>query len=65
VNHPAILLADEPTGNLDSTNSDIVLKLLRDLNERMGQTVLMITHNPEAAAYGHRIVHMKDGRVVE
>jgi len=63
VNHPAILLADEPTGNLDSQNSDVVLALLRDLNERLGQTVLMITHNPEAAAYGHRIVKMKDGRV--
>jgi putative ABC transport system ATP-binding protein len=64
VNHPAILLADEPTGNLDSENSEIVLKLLRDLNERLGQTILMITHNPEAAAYGHRTVHMRDGRVV-
>src|SRR5438034_1281026 len=57
VNHPAILLADEPTGNLDTANSEVVLTLLRDLNERLGQTVLMITHNPEAAAYGHRIVH--------
>ena len=65
VNNPAILLADEPTGNLDSENSTIVLGLLRDLNERLGQTVLMITHNPEAAAYGHRTVHMKDGRVVD
>jgi putative ABC transport system ATP-binding protein len=63
VNHPAILLADEPTGNLDTANSEVVLTLLRDLNERLGQTVLMITHNPEAAAYGHRIVHMRDGRV--
>jgi putative ABC transport system ATP-binding protein len=57
-------LADEPTGNLDTENSEIVLKLLRDLNERMGQTILMITHNPEAAAYAHRIVHMRDGRIV-
>jgi putative ABC transport system ATP-binding protein len=62
---PAILLADEPTGNLDSANSLAVLKLLRNLNERMGQTILMITHNAEAARYGHRIVHMRDGRVVE
>ena len=65
VNHPAILLADEPTGNLDTQNSEAVLGLLRDLNTRLGQTVLMITHNPEAAAYGHRIVKMRDGRVVE
>ena len=64
VNHPAILLADEPTGNLDTENSNIVLRLLRDLNERLGQTILMITHNPEAAAFGHRIVQMRDGRVV-
>jgi putative ABC transport system ATP-binding protein len=64
VNHPVILLADEPTGNLDSENSDLVLGLLRDLNERIGQTILMITHNPEAAAYGHRIIGMRDGRVV-
>jgi putative ABC transport system ATP-binding protein len=64
VNGPAILLADEPTGNLDSKNSDIVLNLLRDLNKRLGQTILMITHNPEAAAYGDRTVHMRDGRVL-
>jgi putative ABC transport system ATP-binding protein len=65
VNHPAILLADEPTGNLDTENSEAVLGLLRDLNTRLGQTILMITHNPEAAAYAHRIVKMRDGRVVE
>ena len=65
VNHPAILLADEPTGNLDTENSAAVLGLLRDLNTRLGQTILMITHNPEAAAYGHRIVKMRDGRVVD
>jgi putative ABC transport system ATP-binding protein len=63
VNHPAILLADEPTGNLDTENSQIVLSLLRDLNDRLGQTILMITHNPEAAAFGHRTVHMRDGRI--
>jgi putative ABC transport system ATP-binding protein len=65
VNQPAILLADEPTGNLDSQNSAAVLGLLRDLNVRLGQTVLMITHNPEAAAFGDRIVHMRDGRIAE
>ncbi len=64
VKHPAILLADEPTGNLDSENSNAVLEILRTLNKRLGQTVLMITHNPEAAAYADRIVRMKDGRVV-
>jgi putative ABC transport system ATP-binding protein len=65
VNHPAILLADEPTGNLDSENSAAVLRVLRDLNERLGQTVLMITHDPNVASYGHRLVHMLDGRIVE
>ena len=63
VNGPAILLADEPTGNLDSKNSDIVLNLMRDLNKRTGQTILMITHNPEAAAYGDRTVQMRDGKL--
>jgi putative ABC transport system ATP-binding protein len=65
VNHPAILLADEPTGNLDTENSKAVLEILRDLNRRLGQTILMITHNPEAAEYGHSTVHMRDGRIVE
>ena len=65
VNHPAILLADEPTGNLDTENSKAVLEILRDLNQRMGQTILMITHNPEAAAYAHQTIHMRDGRIIE
>jgi len=64
IKRPAILLADEPTGNLDTENSKAVLEILRDLNQRLGQTILMITHNPEAAGYGHRTVQMRDGRVV-
>ena len=64
VNGPAILLADEPTGNLDSRNSEAVLSVLRDLNERLGQTILMITHDAHVASYGHRTVHMLDGQVV-
>ena len=64
VNRPAILLADEPTGNLDSANSEAVLTVLRDLNRRLGQTIVMITHNTEAAAYGDRTLHMRDGRLV-
>jgi putative ABC transport system ATP-binding protein len=64
VNRPAILLADEPTGNLDTENSTVVLDVLRGLNQRIGQTILMITHNPEAAAYGHRTVRMRDGKIV-
>ena len=65
INRPAIVLADEPTGNLDSKNSDIVLKMLRQSNQELGQTVLMITHNPEAAKYGDRIIHMRDGQIVK
>jgi putative ABC transport system ATP-binding protein len=64
INRPAIVLADEPTGNLDSKSSGIVLDMLRQSNKDLGQTVLMITHNPEAAAYGDRIVHMRDGEMV-
>lgn len=64
VNRPAILLADEPTGNLDTENSTAVLSLLRDVNKQTGQTILMITHNPEAAAFAHRTVAMRDGRIV-
>jgi len=64
INRPAIVLADEPTGNLDTKNSEIVLKMLRHSNQELGQTVLMITHNPEAAAYGDRIIHMRDGEIV-
>ncbi|MFL6451262.1 MAG: ABC transporter ATP-binding protein [Bryobacteraceae bacterium] len=63
VNQPAILLADEPTGNLDTANSDAVLGILRHLNRIKGQTILMITHNPEAAAFADRTVTMRDGRV--
>jgi putative ABC transport system ATP-binding protein len=64
INPPAIVLADEPTGNLDSRNSEIVLQMLRQSNKSLGQTVLMITHNPEAAEYGDRIIHMRDGHIV-
>ena len=64
VNHPPILLADEPTGNLDSQNSEAVLSTLKTLNKKLGQTILMITHNPEAATYcGARTVHMLDGKI--
>jgi len=64
VNRPAIVLADEPTGNLDSENSEIVLKMFRELNDRFNQTIIMITHNPEAAAACQRIIQMRDGHIV-
>jgi putative ABC transport system ATP-binding protein len=65
VNRPAILLADEPTGNLDTENSQIVLDMLRGLNKEFGQTIIMITHNPEAAKLTDRVIEMRDGHVIE
>lgn len=64
VGEPKIVLADEPTGNLDTKSSENVLGLLRQLNQDLGQTIVMITHNPDAAAYAHRVLHMRDGLVV-
>jgi putative ABC transport system ATP-binding protein len=64
INRPAIILADEPTGNLDSENSDIVLNMLQQLNRDLGQTIVMITHNPEAAEVAGRKVLMRDGQIV-
>ncbi len=61
INRPRILLADEPTGNLDSVNSEAVLRIFSELNRELGQTLLMITHNPEAAARASRILHIRDG----
>jgi putative ABC transport system ATP-binding protein len=65
VSEPKIVLADEPTGNLDTRTSDTVLALLRRLNKELGQTIVMITHNPEAATYGNRVFHMRDGMIVD
>jgi putative ABC transport system ATP-binding protein len=65
ITRPAIVLADEPTGNLDTKNSDAVLKMLVRSNRELGQTTLMITHNPEAAAIAGRILHMRDGEIIK
>ena len=65
INRPAIILADEPTGNLDTENSEIVLRMFRELNQKYGQTIIMITHNPEAAAVCSRTIRMRDGHVVD
>ena len=64
ISRPAIVLADEPTGNLDTKNSDAVLEMLRTSSRELNQTVLMITHNPEAAQIADRILHMRDGQIV-
>ena len=65
ITRPSIVLADEPTGNLDTENSEAVLSMLRDSGRELNQTVLMITHNPEAAAIADRTIRMRDGRTVE
>ena len=64
INRPAILLADEPTGNLDSENSQMVLRMLQQLNQKYGQSIVMITHDPEAASAAGRILEMRDGRIL-
>jgi putative ABC transport system ATP-binding protein len=64
VNRPAIILADEPTGSLDSRNSQTVLQMLRDLNDELGQTIVMITHDSDAASTASRVIEMKDGQVL-
>lgn len=64
INRPSIVLADEPTGSLDSRNSRTVLQILRELNEKLGQTIVMITHDNEAALSASRIIEMKDGQIL-
>ncbi len=65
VNRPTILLADEPTGNLDSATGDEIMRLLREINESLGMTIVMVTHErPRAAEFAHRLVQMKDGKLV-
>ncbi len=64
INHPAIILADEPTGSLDSRNSRLVLRILQELNERLRQTIVMITHDPDAASMANRVVEMRDGQIL-
>lgn len=65
INNPAIILADEPTGNLDSENSEIVLDMFRDLNQKYNQTIIMITHNPDAARHCSRTIRMRDGMIAD
>ena len=65
VSRPAVLFADEPTGNLDSRSSAEVLGLLRDAVDTMGQTVVMVTHDPSAAAHADHVLFLADGRIVD
>ena len=62
---PALLLADEPTGNLDSENAAALLKLFQRLNRQLAQTIVLITHSPEASSYADRVVHMRDGKLLD
>lgn len=64
INNPKVILADEPTGNLDSTTSDAIMALLKQLNHD-GQTIVMVTHEPEIAEYANRQITMVDGKIVE
>ena len=64
-NDPAIILADEPTGNLDVTNKQEIVKLLSDLNQKQGTTIIMVTHDEQVAAQTHRMLILKDGKVAE
>jgi putative ABC transport system ATP-binding protein len=61
---PAILLADEPTGSLDSKNSEIVLNMFRELNRKLRQTIILVTHNPEFVSFTDRLIEMRDGVIV-
>jgi putative ABC transport system ATP-binding protein len=65
IHGPRLLLADEPTGNLDSSSAERVLNLFVRINRKYDQTILMITHSDEAASYAHRIVYMRDGLLVD
>ena len=65
INEPAIIMADEPTGNLDTTSGDEIMKLLLKLNEERGTTLIIVTHDPEVAEHTQRIVQIRDGVVVE
>ena len=64
INDPSIVMADEPTGNLDSTNARELHQLFIDLRDRLGQTFLIVTHNEELSRMGDRILHMKDGKII-
>lgn len=63
MNNPEILFADEPTGNLDSENSQQIIQLFEKINQETGMTIILVTHSPELASHADRIVHLKDGKI--
>jgi putative ABC transport system ATP-binding protein len=64
VNNPSLILADEPTGELDSKNAEIIMKLLQELNKNEGVTIIIVTHNPLAAEFTEKIIEMRDGNII-
>ncbi|MDR3586283.1 MAG: ABC transporter ATP-binding protein [Desulfosporosinus sp.] len=65
IHQPSLILADEPTGNLDSKTGDQMLFILKEITEDLGVTVIMVTHDPMVAAYGHALITLKDGRILD
>jgi putative ABC transport system ATP-binding protein len=64
VNSPALILADEPTGNLDTTTSIEIMNIVKELNEASGMTIILVTHEPDIARFARRQVHFRDGKIV-
>jgi lipoprotein-releasing system ATP-binding protein len=64
INDPLIIMGDEPTGNLDNKNSQVVLDIFKELSQQFGQTLLIVTHDPEFATHTDRSIEMEDGRII-
>lgn len=65
INHPLMILADEPTGNLDSKSGDVVISTMTEINKELGKTIVMVTHDPKMASYCSRLILLKDGVILE
>jgi len=65
INNPDLILADEPTGNLDSRSGAIVVKALEDINQNLNKTIVMVTHDPQIASHCNRIIFLKDGKILK
>lgn len=64
INNPSLILADEPTGELDSKNANVIMGILQDLNKKEGVTIVIVTHNPEAAEFTDKVIEMRDGNII-
>ena len=65
INNPDLILADEPTGNLDSKTGKLVIEELENINQNMGKTIIMVTHDPQMASYCTRVIFLKDGMILK